>query len=208
MRINQSNYMILYNIPAANTAAAEKAAQAAAAASGGTPLPTVSMLNTSHAQPRPTPRQRALNKYLKRFGVEEIMHMKANDIRNNAVNNGFLHHNRSVTVSFSGSQHSNANKCSYSDGGFKCSERSMPSTKFCRKHIFEDKKQILYRACNIEKSGVVCKEPVPDIFENSTCVLHIELPPQRDYTQKVKTKYFLNHKTIIFHILLWLSYQN
>lgn len=111
------------------------------------------------------------------------MHMKANELRNAAIN-GIHHHNRSSSMSVSGSQ-SHANKCSYSDGGFKCGERAMPSTKYCRKHIFEDKKQILYRACNIEKSGVVCKEPVPDIFDNSTCVLHIELPPQREYTQKV-----------------------
>lgn len=43
---------------------------------------------------------------------------------------------------------------------------------------------MLFRACNIEKAGVVCQEPVPGIFEDTTCTLHIQLPPQRNYAQK------------------------
>lgn len=46
------------------------------------------------------------------------------------------------------------------------------------------KKQVLFRACGVEKSGIVCQEPVPNIFEDSTCVLHINLPQQRTYMQK------------------------
>lgn len=111
------------------------------------------------------------------------MHIKSSDLRT-VANNGSHQNIRSAT-SFATSSLAPGNKCTYSEGGFKCGERAMPCTKFCRKHIFEDKKQILYRPCNIEKSGVVCQEPVPDIFDNTTCVLHIELPPQRDYTQKV-----------------------
>lgn len=43
---------------------------------------------------------------------------------------------------------------------------------------------MLFRACSIEKAGVVCQEPVPGIFEDATCTLHIQLPPQRNYAQK------------------------
>lgn len=43
---------------------------------------------------------------------------------------------------------------------------------------------MLFRACNIEKAGVICQEPVPGIFEDATCTLHIQLPPQRNYAQK------------------------
>lgn len=43
---------------------------------------------------------------------------------------------------------------------------------------------MLFRACNIEKAGVVCKEAVPGIFEDATCILHIQLPPQRNYAKK------------------------
>lgn len=76
------------------------------------------------------------------------------------------------------------NKCVFTEGGVKCGDRSLPSTKYCRKHILEDKKQVLFRACGIEKSNIICQEPVPNVFEHSTCVLHINLPTQRLYIHK------------------------
>lgn len=75
-------------------------------------------------------------------------------------------------------------RCVFTEGGVKCGDRIIPSSKYCRKHILEDKRQVLFRACNIEKAGVICKEPVPGIFEDTTCTLHIQLPPQRNYAQK------------------------
>lgn len=75
-------------------------------------------------------------------------------------------------------------RCVFTEGGVKCGDRIIPSSKYCRKHILEDKKQVLFRACSIEKAGVICKEPVPGIFEDTTCTLHIQLPPQRNYAQK------------------------
>lgn len=75
-------------------------------------------------------------------------------------------------------------RCIFTEGGVKCGDRIIPASKYCRKHILEDKKQVLFRACNIEKAGVICKEPVPGIFEDTTCTLHIQLPPQRNYAQK------------------------
>lgn len=51
----------------------------------------------------------------------------------------------------------------------------------------EDKKQILFKTCGIEKSGVVCQEPVMNVFEDSSCVLHsILYSTPRTY---VKRKY-------------------
>lgn len=75
-------------------------------------------------------------------------------------------------------------RCIFTEGGVKCGDRIIPCSKYCRKHILEDKKQVLFRACSIEKAGVVCKEPVPGIFEDATCILHIQLPPQRNYVKK------------------------
>lgn len=75
-------------------------------------------------------------------------------------------------------------RCIFTEGGVKCGDRIIPSSKYCRKHILEDKRQVLFRACNIEKAGVICKEPVSAIFEDTTCTLHIQLPPQRNYAQK------------------------
>lgn len=75
-------------------------------------------------------------------------------------------------------------RCVFTEGGVKCGDRIIPLSKYCRKHILEDKKQVLFRACNIERAGVKCKESVPGIFEDTTCTLHIQLPPQRNYAQK------------------------
>lgn len=115
---------------------------------------------------------KALNKFHKKTGIEAILHRKYIEKRAK-ITEGFV-----PKTPFS-------NKCIYTEGGVKCGDRIVPSSKHCRKHILEDKRQVLFRACDVEKSGVVCKEPVPNIFENSTCALHIELPPQRIYTQKV-----------------------
>lgn len=85
-------------------------------------------------------------------------------------------------------------KCIFTEGGVKCGDRVVPCSKHCRKHILEDKKQILFRPCEIEKGGVVCQEPVPKIFEDHTCILHIDIPAQRSYVQKV---IFIFHLAIL-----------
>lgn len=77
-------------------------------------------------------------------------------------------------------------RCTFTEGGVKCGDKIIPCSKFCRKHILEDKKQVLFRTCDVEKGSVVCQEPVPNLFEDSTCALHIQLSQHlRTYTQKV-----------------------
>lgn len=81
----------------------------------------------------------------------------------------------SLAINPTSLQPKNIQKCNFSDG-VKCMQKAMPgNTRYCRKHIMEDKKQILFKTCGIEKSGVVCQEPVMNVFEDSTCVLHTSL---------------------------------
>ncbi|XP_053961828.1 KAT8 regulatory NSL complex subunit 2 [Anastrepha ludens] len=137
------------------------------------------MLCSIHDQPKDTPRERklydqlkALNTYHRRYGVEAVLYKKFKEKRSRATE-GYGHKGPGYT------------KCVFTEGGVKCGERAMPCCKFCRKHILEDKKQILFRACEVEKSGVVCQEPIPCIFDDaSTCVLHMSIPPRRQYIQK------------------------
>lgn len=117
---------------------------------------------------------KALNRYHKRHGVEAILHKKylekrAKSSQLNQLANKQAFHNR----------------CIFTEGGVKCGERVLPCSKHCQKHILEDKKQVLFRTCNIDKGGFVCKQPVADIFDDATCVLHIDMPSQRTYTKKV-----------------------
>lgn len=127
-------------------------------------------------QPRDTPAERhkydqlkALNKYHRYSGVEAVLRRKFNERR----------------LKLSGGPLANKplfyNKCTFAEGGVKCPERSIPCSKFCRRHIMLDQKQVLFRACGIEKGGVVCQESVPTVFDDATCVLHIEVPPQKSY---------------------------
>uniref|UniRef100_A0A182Y1E1 KAT8 regulatory NSL complex subunit 2 n=1 Tax=Anopheles stephensi TaxID=30069 RepID=A0A182Y1E1_ANOST len=129
-------------------------------------------------QVKQTPRERllyeklkGLNRYHRKHGVEAILQRKYLEKRAKATE-GLQQKPPSLP------------KCSYTEGGVKCGERTLPCCKHCRKHILEDKKQVLFRACGIEKSGVVCQEPLAGLFENVTCPLHMELPAQRSFNKR------------------------
>ncbi|GAB0099882.1 KAT8 regulatory NSL complex subunit 2 [Sergentomyia squamirostris] len=131
-----------------------------------------------HNQTQDNPRERrlyrklkALNQYHKRHGVEAVLHRKKLEKRSKAI----------VGLPQKTPFH---NRCTFTEGGVKCNERTIPCCKFCKKHILEDKKQVLFRACGVEKAGVVCQEAVPGIYDDTTCVLHIEMPPARTYILK------------------------
>ncbi|XP_017110227.2 KAT8 regulatory NSL complex subunit 2 isoform X1 [Drosophila bipectinata] len=131
-----------------------------------------------HDQLKETPRERklyeqlkALNSYHRRQGVESVLYKKQKE-------------KRAKDTLFSSKSSSNP-KCVFTEGGVKCGERTLPCCKHCRKHILEDKRQVLFRACGVERSGVVCQEPVASILEDSSCVLHLAVPPaKRQYIQK------------------------
>ncbi|KAH8294619.1 hypothetical protein KR018_000431 [Drosophila ironensis] len=131
-----------------------------------------------HDQLKDTPKERklyeqlkALNSYHRRQGMEAVLYKKLKEKR--------------AQSSVLASKSSSNPKCVFTEGGVKCGERTLPCCKHCRKHILEDKRQVLFRACGVERSGVVCQEPVASILEDSTCVLHLSVaPPKRQYIQK------------------------
>lgn len=136
-------------------------------------------------QPKDTPKERklyknlkALNHYHKRHGPEALLHRQFLEKRQRQAEAALM----AAPVFQSKSQ----TKCLFSEGGVKCNERVIPCCRFCRKHIMEDKKQILFKACGVEKSGIVCQESVFNIFDDSSCVLHTTLPLPKTY---VKRKY-------------------
>jgi len=121
---------------------------------------------------------KALNHHHKRFGTESLLYRQFMEKR--------LRQNEQANLVPHSQQSKNIPKCNFSEGGVKCTEPSIPCCKFCRKHILEDKKQVLFKNCGIEKSGIVCQEPVGNIFEDSTCILHTAFPLPKVY---VKRKY-------------------
>lgn len=146
-----------------------------------------------HSQPKNTPGERkmyeklkAFNHYHKRHGMEAVLYKKYIEKRRKA-------YEASVNGNSSKSGGSHFPKCQFTEGGVKCAERVLPSCKYCRKHILEDKKQILFRACGVEKAGISCQDPIPSIFEDSTCVLHIKIAEPKAYTRKVRYFWINSH---------------
>lgn len=130
-------------------------------------------------QTRDTPEERhtyrqlkALNKYHRHSGVEAVLRRKYTERRMKAHGGPLA--NKPLFY----------NKCTFAEGGVKCPERSVPCAKFCRRHILQDRKQVLFRACGVERSGVVCQDAVPMIADDATCSLHIEMPPERSYLMR------------------------
>ena len=145
-------------------------------------------LSSIHDQLKDSPKERKLYKNLKamshyhrRYGVENVLYRKFLEKRQKQNLEP-----ATLMAAPTIPQQKNIPKCIFSEGGVKCNERSIPCCKFCRKHIMEDKKQILFKACGVEKSGIVCQESVVNIFEDSSCVLHTTLPSPKTY---VKRKY-------------------
>lgn len=139
-----------------------------------------------HNQLKDSPKERklysnlkAMNHYHRRYGVEVLLHRQFQEKRQKLAE-------PTVMAAPAIPLQKNIPKCIFSEGGVKCNERSIPCCRFCRRHIMEDKKQILFKACGIEKSGIVCQEPVVNIFDDSACVLHTTLPLPKTY---IKRKY-------------------
>lgn len=66
--------------------------------------------------------------------------------------------------------------CTFVEMGIKCTGKMIPKSKFCKKHILKDNKQVLFRACGILQSDNKCQEPIINFDIKSACVLHEKLP--------------------------------
>lgn len=138
-------------------------------------------LSSIHDQAKESPKERRLynnlksmNHYHKRYGTEALLHKQFVEKRQRLLE-------PAVMAAPILPQQKNIPKCTFSEGGVKCNERSIPCCRFCRKHIMEDKKQILFKACGVEKSGIICQEPVVTVFEDNSCVLHTAMPQPKVY---------------------------
>ncbi|XP_011503393.1 PREDICTED: KAT8 regulatory NSL complex subunit 2 isoform X2 [Ceratosolen solmsi marchali] len=105
---------------------------------------------------------KALNSYHRRSGVEAILYKKSLE-RRAQVTEGSVQKTPSVQ------------KCIFTEGGVKCGERTLPSSKYCRKHILKDQNQVLFKACGAVEADMECHEPIPVIFDTN-CVFHSRLP--------------------------------
>ncbi|XP_058806633.1 KAT8 regulatory NSL complex subunit 2 [Phymastichus coffea] len=107
---------------------------------------------------------KALNSYHRRSGVEAILYKKLME-RRAEVAGGHIQ------------KSSSTQKCIFTEGGVKCGDKTLPSSKYCRKHILKDQNQVLFKACGAIEADTACHEPVPVIFD-ANCVFHSQLPSE------------------------------
>ncbi|XP_023246235.1 KAT8 regulatory NSL complex subunit 2 isoform X2 [Copidosoma floridanum] len=124
-----------------------------------------------HDQPKTTAKEKkiyeklkALNSYHRRSGVEAILYKKSLE-------------RRAQSAEGPAQKPPSAQKCVFTEGGVKCGERTLPSSKYCRKHILKDQNQVLFKACGAKEADMECHEPVPVIFDTN-CVFHSRLPTE------------------------------
>ncbi|KAK7066771.1 KAT8 regulatory NSL complex subunit 2 [Halocaridina rubra] len=127
-----------------------------------------------HAQPKTTPEEReayeklkAMARYQKHIGTHALLHKQQMD-RRLQVTEG---------VSYKPSHSVGCVKCVYSEGSWKCGEKSVPLSKYCSKHILHDPNQVLFVGCGVSRGGDDhCTAPIVCVPHITTCVYHTPVP--------------------------------
>ncbi|XP_064113025.1 KAT8 regulatory NSL complex subunit 2-like [Macrobrachium nipponense] len=127
-----------------------------------------------HSQPKPTPEERmayeqlkAMARYQKHIGTHSLLYRQQME-RRLQVTEG---------VNYKPGHSVGCVKCVYSEGSWRCGEKSVPLSKYCSKHILHDPNQVLFVACGVSKGGGdECRTPVVCTPNSSTCVYHTPIP--------------------------------
>ncbi|XP_061113734.1 KAT8 regulatory NSL complex subunit 2 isoform X1 [Conger conger] len=110
---------------------------------------------------------KALRRYRRRYGVEALLHRQLRQ-RRLATTEGATLQAHSARSS---------QKCISFVEGLRCSNQSLPMTRHCVSHIYQDSGQVLFKMCPGLKDGP-CDRPVHlGQSEEPRCPLHLSLPP-------------------------------
>ncbi|CAK1548981.1 unnamed protein product [Leptosia nina] len=76
-------------------------------------------------------------------------------------------------------------RCTFTEGGVRCTTHALPASKHCLKHILQDRQQVLFRQCGDPRGGVPCKEPIPRLpLASNLCRYHTGPPIYTSFTLK------------------------
>ncbi|KAJ8258222.1 hypothetical protein GJAV_G00194520 [Gymnothorax javanicus] len=110
---------------------------------------------------------KALRRYRRRYGVEALLHRQLRE-RRLAATEGAVPQAHSARSSL---------RCISFVDGVRCSNQSLPMTRHCISHIYQDSNQVLFKMCPGLKD-VPCDRPVHmGQAEEPRCPLHLVLPP-------------------------------
>lgn len=114
---------------------------------------------------------KAFASYHKKHGVEAILARKLHKKRAKAseiLTKNVIH-----------------NRCTFTEGGVRCSESSLPASKHCIKHILEDKQQVLFVRCGDTRGTESCREPIAKLpLPSKSCRYHTDPPLYTTFTLK------------------------
>ncbi|XP_042231913.1 KAT8 regulatory NSL complex subunit 2-like isoform X1 [Homarus americanus] len=127
-----------------------------------------------HAQPKTTPEERAaydqlraMSRYHKHLGTHSLLYRQQLE-RRLQVTEG---------VNYKPGPSVGCVKCVYSEGSWRCGEKSVPLSKYCSKHILHDPNQVLFGACGVSRCGDdQCSMPVMCLPYTTTCIYHTPIP--------------------------------
>ncbi|KAH3730878.1 KAT8 regulatory NSL complex subunit 2-like [Dreissena polymorpha] len=112
-------------------------------------------------------RYTAMKRYHRRYGMEALLHRQSKE-RRIAASDG---------SNYKPPVHS---KCSVHTNGEKCSNPTLPLSKYCFSHILHDPHQVLYRPCSFGDG--TCSLPVATCEDVPCCTLHPNLNSSHDST--------------------------
>ncbi|XP_042894208.1 KAT8 regulatory NSL complex subunit 2-like [Penaeus japonicus] len=127
-----------------------------------------------HAQPKGTPEERnaynqlkAMVRYHRHLGTHALLYRQQYE-RRLQVTEG---------VNYKPGPSVGCVKCIYSEGSWRCGEKSIPLSKYCVKHILHDPNQVLFGACGVSRYGDDgCSMPVISTPHTTTCIYHTPIP--------------------------------
>jgi len=107
----------------------------------------------------------ALKRYHKRFGKEALLHRQSKE-RRIAVTEGPNYKPPSYP------------KCIHSDteaGLMRCTQRTVPLSKYCLQHVMHDPHQVLYQGCRYGNGVCTRSLAVPTLTADLYCAYHLQL---------------------------------
>ncbi|KAJ8390190.1 hypothetical protein AAFF_G00109290 [Aldrovandia affinis] len=110
---------------------------------------------------------KALRRYRRRYGVEALLHRQLRERRLAATEGSAMQAHAARS----------SQRCISFVEGARCSNQSLPMTRHCVSHIYQDSNQVLFKMCPGLKD-VPCDRPVHmGQSEEPRCPLHLSLPP-------------------------------
>ncbi|CAH2084164.1 unnamed protein product [Euphydryas editha] len=110
--------------------------------------------------------------YHRKHGVDAVLARK-------------LHHKRARVNDISNRHIPSQGRCTFTEGGVRCSTHALPAAKHCLKHILHDRHQVLFAPCGDVRGGAPCREALADLpLPSALCRYHAVPPAYTAFTLK------------------------